>query len=293
MQKPNSLPQPAFVAGAKNSMLALYRFASAASVYLPVVMTHGTFSNASICRELAVYLQQQGFDCWIYEWSGHGKSAYGDFRPDAEDYALFDVPAVLKAVAENTKQEKCIWVAHSGGGFLPLMFMAREAQRQSQFQALVSLGAQTTGAGKTIEQKFNIALALLMIKLFGYMPGPLFGLGPENERMGFMPQWCHWNKTGEWLGKDNFGYMQAIQKISIPVLMIAGERDKIAPPDGCRKMFAALGSKRKEFQLFSKKGGFAEDYNHPRLMASQNARQEIWPRILNFIKLHGKISPQQ
>ena len=288
MHNNNSLPQPVFVRGEKESRIALYHLENKPSSYPPVVMTHGTFSNASICRELAVFLQQQGFDCWIYEWSGHGKSAYGDFRPDAEDYALYDVPAVLKAVREKTKQEKCIWVAHSGGGFLPLMYMARDAHRQNQFQVIVSQGSQTTGAGKTMEQKFSIALVLLMIKLCGYMPGPLFGLGPEDERMGFMPQWCRWNKTRQWLGKDKFDYMQALQKIHIPALMIAGGNDKIAPPEGCRNLFDALGGKRKEFQLFSKKSGFAEDYNHPRLMASQNARQEIWPRILKFIKLHGR-----
>ena len=271
----------------------MYRFENESSAYPPIIMTHGTFSNASICKELATFLQKEGFDCWIYEWSGHGKSAYGDFRPDAEDYALNDVPAVLKAVRQNTKHENCIWVAHSGGGFLPLMYLARNPQRQKEFQALVTLGSQTTGAGKTLAQKFNIAMVMLLIKLLGYMPGPLLGLGPENERMGFMPQWCRWNKTGQWLGKDNFDYMQAMQKISIPALMIAGGNDKIAPPDGCRQIFAALGGNSKEFQLFSKNSGFAEDYSHPRLIASQNAQREIWPRILNFISLHGKIMPQR
>jgi predicted alpha/beta hydrolase len=284
----NSLPAPSFIKSAKNSKIALYRFPKYSSKYLPVIMTHGTFSNASVCQELAKFLNKAGFDCWIYEWSGHGRSEFGGLTPDAEDYALCDVPAVIKAVQAETKQKKCIWAAHSGGGFLPLMYVARNTKRQKKIQAIVTLGSQTTGAGKTFSQKINIILVRIITRLFGQMPGPLFGLGPENERLGFMPQWCRWNWTGKWRGYDKFDYMEAMKKIKIPALCIVGGGDKIAPPGGCYELFSVLGSPNKKFRLFSKKNGFAENYNHPRLIASQNAQNEIWPEILNFIKLHGK-----
>jgi len=286
--KNNSLPEPSSVDSAKNSKIALYRFPLRSSIYPPVIITHGTFSNASICQELAKFLNKEGFDCWIYEWSGHGRSEFGDFKPDAEDYALCDVPSVIKAVQTETKQKKCIWVAHSGGGFLPLMYMARNNDRQKEIQALVALGSQTTGAGKTFFHKIGIILVRIIMRLFGQMPGPLFGLGPENERMGFMPQWCRWNWTGKWRGYDKFDYLEAMKKITIPALCIAGGNDKIAPPGGCYELFSTLNSRNKKFILCSKKNGFAEDYNHPRLMASQNAQNEIWPVILVFIKLYGK-----
>ena len=40
----------------------------------PVVLTHGTFSNATICTRLAEYLARHGFDCWVLELRGHGAS---------------------------------------------------------------------------------------------------------------------------------------------------------------------------------------------------------------------------
>ena len=67
-------------------------------------MTHGTFSNALICVELATFLSLNGFDCWIYEWSGHGQSEYGELYPDAEEFALHDVPAVIRTVLAETKK---------------------------------------------------------------------------------------------------------------------------------------------------------------------------------------------
>jgi oxygen-independent coproporphyrinogen-3 oxidase len=233
-------------------------------------------------------LNKEGFDCWIYEWSGHGQSEFGDLTPDAEDYALCDVPSVLKAVQLEAKQKTCIWIAHSGGGFLPLMYMARDSVRQKEIQALVTLGSQTTGAGRTFFRKGGIIVAMIIMRLFGRIPGPLFGLGPEDERMRFLQQWCKWNWMGKWLGKDKFDYLEALKKISIPTLCIAGGGDMLAPPNGCFDLFTTLGSRNKKFILCSKKNGFAEDYNHRRLLASQNAQNEIWPVILNFIKSNGE-----
>jgi oxygen-independent coproporphyrinogen-3 oxidase len=285
----NSLPEPSFVYSKKNSKLALYRFPHRSSIYPPVIMTHGTFSNAFICQELAKFLNKEGFDCWIYEWSGHGQSEFGDLTPDAEDYALCDVPSVLKAVQLEAKQKTCIWIAHSGGGFLPLMYMARDSVRQKEIQALVTLGSQTTGAGRTFFRKGGIIVAMIIMRLFGRIPGPLFGLGPEDERMRFLQQWCKWNWMGKWLGKDKFDYLEALKKISIPTLCIAGGGDKLAPPEGCYDLFRALNSRNKKFILCSKKNGFAEDYNHPRLIASHNAQNEIWPSILNFVRSNRNI----
>ena len=235
-------------------------------------------------------MNKEGFDCWIYEWSGHGQSEFGDLTPDAEDYALCDVSTVLKTVRSATKQKTCIWVAHSGGGFLPLMYMARDDERKKEIQTIVAVGSQTTGAGKTFFRKGGIIVAMIIMRLFGRMPGPLFGLGPEDERMRFLQQWHRWNWTGKWPGKDGFDYMIGLKKITIPTLCIAGGGDMLAPPNGCYDLFTALGSINKEFIVCSKKNGFAEDYDHPRLIASQNAQNEIWPSILDFLKRNAGAS---
>jgi oxygen-independent coproporphyrinogen-3 oxidase len=112
----------------------------------------------------------------------------------------------------------------------------------------------------------------------------LFGLGPEDEISGFLNQWCQWNRSGKWLGKDGFNYYKAMGDIHIPTLLIAGGKDIIAPPSGCNQIFQALGSTQKTYVLCSKSTGFIEDYNHPRLIASQNSKTEIWPIILEFIQ---------
>ena len=279
----HNLPEPVFINGGKKGCIALYRYANIEGQYPPVILTHGTFSNARICMELAGFLNTAGFDCWIYEWRGHGQSEYGQLSPDAEGFARHDVPAVIERVLAETMNERCIWVAHSGGGFLPLMYMARNPYLQHQIKAIVGMGSQTTGAGETWFGRLTTMLLPVLIQLSGRMPGPLFGLGPEDEVSGFLAQWCRWNRTGKWVGKDGFDYDRAMENIHIPTFLIAGGNDLIAPAHGCRHMFHSLGSTRKKYALCAKTNGYLEDYNHPRLIASQNARVEIWPMVLAFI----------
>ncbi len=278
------LPEPVFIKGEKNSCIALYRYAAPSSEYPPVILTHGTFSNARICMKLAAFLNANGFDCWIYEWSGHGLSEYGRRYPDIEDFALHDVPAVIKKVLTETAKAASIWVAHSGGGFLPLIYMARNPHLQYKIKAIAGMGSQTSGAGRTWLGKLITMTQPVVIKMLGKMPGPLFGLGPEDEISGFLKQWSKWNYSGKWLGKDNFDYYKAMEDIHIPFFLASGEKDIIAPPSGCRKLFDSIGSARKKFILCSRANGFKEDYNHPRLIASQNAKVEIWPLVLDFIR---------
>ncbi|HCY85495.1 MAG TPA: esterase [Desulfobacteraceae bacterium] len=279
-----SLPEPIFLEGKQHSKIALYPYANPSSPFSPVILTHGTFSNALICAKLSQFLCDNGFECWIYEWVGHGRSEYGTLYPDAEDFALTDIPAVIRTVLGKTDKQACIWVAHSGGGFLPLVYMARNPLEQHKIERLVGLGSQTTGAGKTLVGKLITRLLPAVIGILGKVPGPLLNLGPEDEASGFLHQWCQWNRSGKWLGKDGFDYYKAMADIHIPTLLMAGGNDFIAPPGGCREILNALGSAQKKYVLCSTAHGYAENYTHPRLIASKHSRKEIWPIILEFIQ---------
>ncbi len=281
--KNNTLPQPSFINGEKGNSIALYRYPAPLNNNVPVVLTHGTFSNALTCAKLATYLSYNGFDCWVYEWSGHGQSKYGALYPDAEDFALNDVPTVIKTVLGKTNEKSCIWVANSGGGFLPLMYLARNPQQRHKTQRIVGIGSQTTEVGKKWIGKLIVGFVPILDSFLGKVPGPAFGLGPEDENSAFLKQWCQWNRAGQWIGKDGFNYYRAMKDIKIPAFLIAGSKDYIAPPNGCEKLFLSLGSVKKKFVLCSKEEGFSEDYNHDRLIACRNSQTEIWPMVLDFI----------
>jgi len=264
--------------------LSLLRVSNGIQHDTPVLLTHGTFSNAQICTRLASHLAKDGFDCWILELRGHGRSEAGPDHPDFERFSEFDVPAALQAVQRRTEKEKVFWVGHSGGGLVLLMHLARHPEICAQVQGIVTLASQATDAGVTWANRTKIVLGAIANNLLGYAPGPLLKLGPENEFKGVMNQWFRWNWDGRWTGKDGFDYLDALSRVDVPALCFAGGGDRfIAPPRGCRRLYDAIGSFDKRMALCAKSEGYREDYSHSRIIASRQAQQEIWPIISEWL----------
>jgi pimeloyl-ACP methyl ester carboxylesterase len=265
--------------------LSLLRFSGDVRWDTPVLLTHGTFSNAQVCARLASFLADQGFDCWIVEWRGHGRSQAGHTMPDFQHVADFDVPAGLDAVRRHTGKPHLFLAGHSGGGLVFLMHLARRPEARKQIKGLVTVASQATEAGRRWRDKATIASFAALNNLVGHLPGPAFGLGPENEWRGVMNQWFRWNWRRRWLGRDGFDYDAAVRKVAVPALCLAGAGDRfIAPVSGCRRLFDALGSQDKQFVVCGNAAGFAEDYDHRRIIASRAAGQEVWPVIATWMR---------
>lgn len=267
--------------GAELSLLRIYgevRYES------PVVLSHGTFSNAQTCTRLARYLAKHGFDCWILELRGHGRSTKGTGYPDFEHFSNFDAPAALRTVQHKTKKEHVFWIGHSGGGLVPLMHLARCPEACGQIRGIVTLATQATDAGATWGGRAKIILSALATNILGRAPGRMLKLGPQDEFRGVMNQWFRWNWTSRWIGKDGFDYLEALRLIKVPAICFAGGGDRfIAPYQGCRQIHDALGSFDKRMVFCAKSGGYGEDYSHARLVTSRRAQQEIWPVISEWL----------
>lgn len=264
--------------------LSLLRVYGEVRYSTPVVLSHGTFSNAQTCTRLALYLAGHGFDCWVLELRGHGRSEVGPVHPDFEQFSELDVPTALRAVRQHTRNAPLFWIGHSGGGLVPLMFLARHPETLAEVKGIVTLASQATDAGITWSGWAKIALSAAGNNLLGYAPGPLFKLGPENEFRGVMNQWFRWNWNGRWTGNDGFDYLKGLERINIPTLCLAGGGDRfIAPYQGCRRLYNALGGPDKQMVFCAKSEGYGEDYNHARIITSLRARREIWPTISEWL----------
>jgi len=75
--------------------VALARYLGTAKHNVPVLMTHGLFSNRQVCAPLAQYLAREGFDCWVLELRGHGASQMPGSKPHPDAWGLYDVPAAV------------------------------------------------------------------------------------------------------------------------------------------------------------------------------------------------------
>ncbi len=271
--------------------LALYRARPAEPrAAPPLLLVHGTFSNHTFFlgtneRGLGRWLQERGYDVWVGELRGHGRSGEAGRRQrwHFEDWILRDAPALLGGVREATRSEQLVWVGHSAGGVIGVAAAGRDESFAAALAGLVLAGAPApTGLGPL--QYPMAAAGLALTRLLGRFPARLLGIGPEDEHPGIFAQWMSWNLRGRWLGEDGTDYFASAGRITAPTLALAGGGDRlIAPPGLCRDMLAATASRDRTFVTCGRAHGFLENYNHHRLIASTPAREDVWPLIAGWI----------
>jgi oxygen-independent coproporphyrinogen-3 oxidase len=282
-------PRPLDVRTADGVRLTVLEFEPRVRRAPPVLLTHGTFSNGSVCTRLAAYLATHGFPCWVLELRGHGASDGRDRRAIFDDFGRLDVPAAVETVRQRAPGERMFFVGHSGGGLAFWMHLARHPEAAAHVQGVVTLASQATGAGLGVRGRVAISLIAAANNLGSRARRRLLRLGPEAEFRGVVNQWFVWNWRRRWRGRDGIDYLAALRGIHTPALCFAGAGDRyIAPVEGCRRLFDALGSTEKKLVICGEAHGFAEDYDHARIVASRGARQEIWPRILGWLQERSK-----
>ncbi|MHB9799332.1 alpha/beta fold hydrolase [Pseudomonas sp. MT3] len=255
---------------------------------VPVVLTHGTFSNHRSCLGLANYLGSQGFACWVFDWRGHGDSGRNDFLHSFDDVAEQDVPAILDAVSQRTGQTALHWVGHSGGGLIVSMWAARNPElAQRRLRSLVLIGSQATAAGASLRHWLAIQAFDWMLRWRRIAPSRAKSVGPEVESARLMRQWCQWNFRRRFDSLEGFDYLAGLGGVELPVLGVAGSGDTfIAPVAGCEALVKAFGGAQAKLELFGLATGAREDYSHNRLLLSRNASVEVWPRIEHWLAQH-------
>ncbi|MFI5278995.1 MAG: alpha/beta fold hydrolase [Gemmatimonadales bacterium] len=272
--------------------LALYRArpASPRPGAPPLLLVHGTFSNRRFFlgagdRGLARWLADRGFDAWVAELRGHGRSgAVG--RASAwhfEDWIRRDAPALVRAVLGASGADRVVWVGHSAGGVIAAAFAGLGHPESERIAGIVMAGAPAPNRPGA----WHVPLAALgygVTRVFGRFPARLLRVGPEDEHRGIMGQWMEWNVRGRWIGTDGTDYLAAAARVTAPVLAVAGAGDFIAPPSACRLLLESLGAGDRTLLVCGRRSGFSENFTHNRTIVSTAARREIWPRIAGWIE---------
>ena len=118
--------------------------------------------------------------------------------------------------------------------------------------------------------------------------GRVLRLGPEDELPGVMSQWMSWNLEGEWLGEDRIDYAEALGAVRVPVLAVSGAGDTtFAPPEACRRLMEMVGTDDATYILAGRDTGFGEDFDHPGIVVSRVAHQEVWPLVIDWLRGHA------
>ena len=260
--------------------IVLHRLLNSKTTGVPVIVTHGSISNAEAVRDLALYLSSFGFDCWLLEWGGHGHSTPSSKWQNFEYPAFNDVPTSINSILDMTGHKQVYWVSHSGGGHLPIMYLTRHPEHQSKVAGIVTLGSQATDAAQGFKHIFRAYYLRAVSNILGQVPQKCIPMSTvEGEPTRLLGQWAKWNLKQKWMGEDGFDYMQALPGLKVPFYMIAGSGDDIAPVSGCHKIYEHFGATDKSWLVCSQGTGFSKDYNHGQLIRGRAAKNEIFPKI--------------
>ena len=281
----------------------------------PVVLSHGLGSNRfhldfNERYSLARYLARRGFESWVLELRGRGLAGpAGDFNLD--DQAEHDVGAALRVVRSSGTAgglgRKVSWVGHSKGGLLVYAHLARNPA--APLNAVVTLGSPATFRPQAGLQRFVRTIApvlsgkLIPTGRIRQLSSVLLGNAPPDavsryllspERMepqilklamahlpsdiagGVARQLADWVLTDRFSSLDGaVDYRQRLAAARMPLLLIAGTEDFLAPPEAVLRARAYWGGPVETSIL---------DFGHADLVLGQQAPEVVFPRIAEFLE---------
>ena len=305
------------------TLTAWYRPAKQKRYELPVVLCHGLANNHAIMefrppQNLAAFLSDAGFDCYSVDLRGAGTSAAPDDLPtDAtvDDHVQHDLPALLDAICERAKTKQVLWVGHSLGGVVALA--AATTSARDRFAGIVTIGSPVFFAFKSQLRwlirfaralspwgAFDSTLIRLLAPIAGFVnPGKALATTANVANIEglaqrfllanvFAPIWKGvLAQLDDWIAGDHFrsldraiDYRARLQSLAVPVLVLGGSVDGLAPVPATRALFDALPPGGKKLVLFGREFGSRADYGHGDLIVGRHAHEEVYPVVLESLR---------
>lgn len=247
----------------------------------PVIMIPGMFTGRRFWLSdrgigLAAWLAEHGYPAYIVQRRGLSDSPACDVRAGLIEHAKYDLPAVQAYVAQRHAQP-AFWVGHSFGGVMAALATARYLDT-ARVAGLVLFASQFE-AGKSMLDWPGYLPTRGLARLLGYFPAWAAGLGPENEPAAALMDATHWVATGR---RESY-LRDTLAGITAPVLALSGAADRIDPSSGCEQFIGHFASRDKTFLQAGTATGFSVDFDHPGIVVSKPARDEIWPRVTDWL----------
>lgn len=274
-------------------------------------------------HSLAHVLAEAGFECFTVEWRGTGRSGrpprgYPAHDHCADDYARKDAPALIDLALRETGASRAFWLGHSMGGLIG--YAVAQGPHGDKLAGLLALGSpvyfqyDTTlrGAlrlGRLAAWPFGLRQRLLsatVAPFLGYVVLPLAdvvanpqAIPPPLQRKVFAHLISSVSRKlvlqfEDWATHDAFrsfdrtqDWRAGIARLSLPMLIMGGSADRLAPPACVRAQFELSGSADKTLMVFGRDNGDELDYGHGDLLFGAGAPVEVYPRIRRWLEEHA------
>jgi pimeloyl-ACP methyl ester carboxylesterase len=212
------------------------------------------------------------FRCVFYDQRGHGRSG----RPRKDDYSLQALAGDLKAVLDWTGEERVVVVAHSMGGIASLQLAEQFPEELGgRVAGLVLVGstcldtvrgmtAAVSAWGAAWAQRTLITGAFRFMghdpvraqqlrrrgSDLGYLGTRLFGFGsnPSPSQVAFIDRTLATTDVDVWAkvfpSLVDFDLSESLEAVSVPALVVVGDKDRLTPPAAARHMADTIPGSR-------------------------------------------------
>jgi pimeloyl-ACP methyl ester carboxylesterase len=244
-----------------------------------------------------------------------------------EDYVTHDAPAILRTVLRETGSERVHWVGHSMGGMIAYAILM--TPMHSKIASAVTLGSPTMSdvghplldIGLPYRGLLRLAPSRIPVGTLARLGAPLAPViqrwfGSSIQELGWhagnadvdmlrqlmltavddipaslLREFARWYDTRAMSDRyAMFDFTDHLERVTTPMLIIAGSRDGLTPPRDLKHVFDRIGSRDKAFRIIGKEHGFAHDYSHVDLILGLHAGDDVFPLIHDWLEAHRRPS---
>lgn len=266
---------------------------------ITIFLMHGSIEDGRIYysksgKGLAFYLAKQGYDVFIPDLSGKGKSTppvsrdsvHGQTEAITEEIPLF--LAKIRDLKGKTPQH---WIGHSWGGTLQYASLLR-FPNQEKVLSMCHFGVKRRITVRNWQWLYKIAFAWyflgsILTKIYGFMPSKIYKFGSENEPKRFYHQINVWFKSNDWKDDDGFDYSGQIGKVILPPSrFFTGVNDYAlgAKQDSELFMNELKIQEKSEVKQLGKRFGNAVDYDHNNILTHKKCPNDHFPMVVEWFK---------
>lgn len=284
------------------------------------LFVNSLFFNLDEDHSLARYLAKEGFDVWNLSFRGTGRSLNplkGSPKSWTLDHMIDrDLSPVIRYVQRESGSAKIIWVGYEMGGLLLYGYLVKKDT--SGLVAAVTIGTPVTfnhPQQEPMKRLLKLEESPTLKRIFLSLNAPFLGrlllpLVPKiegffynreniedeiKERLledalaqinpGVLDQLLLMIKRGEFVSaQGDFSYRKNLAKIQLPLLLIGGERDMLAPPEAIRTVYRGVGSTDRTLRIFGPRFKDSAAYGHIDLILGKKATNEVFPVIGRWLK---------
>ena len=267
-------------------------------------------------RSFANHLAKAGYDVFNLDLRGHGRSRHFGARSprDVDEYISEDLPIAVEEVLSHTGNRAPFLVGHSLGGLVsyaaapklagavagvvsigsPYHFTRGSFSLQAIalfFEALRRAGVPHVGLPLPVYPVGALMRTIRRVADSPFYPIPLRGWHPGALEPHVLDQHLRlaFDRAGiqemrsmfEWAAHRRFGgpsqdYVERFEAMDLPLMILAGSNDDLAPPASVRPAFERSRSRDKTYRTMP--------LGHIDLLVGRDAPLSTWPLVASWME---------